>query len=102
MHISLVPYRDRLTPRSFHTLSRYWRLLARYLRPQRPRMGLLAAILCGTIAVQVATPLLASRFIDQATTGAPVRELIVLALLTMCLALVAQGMAVAETYVAEH
>ncbi|HZG67259.1 MAG TPA: ABC transporter ATP-binding protein, partial [Herpetosiphonaceae bacterium] len=102
MHISLVPYRDRLTPRSVHTLRRYWRLLARYLRPQRPRMGLLAVVLCGTIAVQVATPLMASRFIDRATSGAPTRELISLALLTMILALVVQGMAVAETYVAEH
>jgi len=87
---------------SFHTLSRYWRLLARYLRPQWPRMGLLAVILCGTIAVQVVTPLVASRFIDRATTGGALGELIFLALLTMGLALMGQGMAVAETYVAEH
>jgi ATP-binding cassette subfamily B protein len=88
--------------RSFHTLSRYWRLLARYLRPQLLRMGLLAVILCGTIAVQVVTPLVASRFIDRATTGGALGELIFLALLTMGLALAGQGMAVAETYVAEH
>jgi ABC-type multidrug transport system fused ATPase/permease subunit len=88
--------------RSFHTLSRYWRLLARYLRPQWPRMALLAVILCGTIAVQVITPLVASRFIDRATTGGVLDELIFLALLTMGLALAGQGMAVAETYVAEH
>src|SRR6266545_1960012 len=88
--------------RSFHTLSRYWRLLARYLRPQLLRMGLLAVILCGTIAVQVVTPLVASRFIDQATTEGALGELIFLALLTMGLALAGQGMAVAETYVAEH
>jgi len=55
--------------RAFHTLSRYWQLLARYLRPQWPRMGALAMILCGTIAVQVVTPLVAGRFIDRATTG---------------------------------
>ena len=88
--------------RSFHTLSRYWRLLARYLRPQWLRMGLLAVILCGTIAVQAMTPLAASRFIDRATTGGSMGELIFLALLTMGLALAGQGMAVAETYVAEH
>jgi ABC-type multidrug transport system fused ATPase/permease subunit len=88
--------------RSFHTLSRYWQLLARYLRPQWARMGLLAIILCGAIAVQVATPLVASRFIDQATIGGALEELIFLALLTMGLALAGQGMAVAETYVAEH
>jgi ABC-type multidrug transport system fused ATPase/permease subunit len=65
-------------------------------------MGLLAVILCGTIGVQVVAPLLASRFIDQATsTGAP-GDLIFLALLTIVLALAGQGMAVAETYVAEY
>ncbi|MGZ3637375.1 MAG: ABC transporter ATP-binding protein [Ktedonobacterales bacterium] len=84
------------------TLTRYWRLLSRYLRPQRARMGLLAVILFGTIAVQVAAPLVASRFIDQATSGGSQRDLIVLALLTIALALVGQGMAVAETYVAEN
>jgi len=81
---------------------RYWRLLARYLRPQWLRMSLLAVILGGTICVQVITPLVASHFIDQATSGADLRDLIVLALLTMVLALVGQGLAVAETYVAEN
>ncbi len=65
-------------------------------------MSLLAVILCGTIGVQVVTPLVASRFIDQATSGGALRELITLALLTMGLALAGQGMAVAETYVAEN
>src|SRR5689334_6413814 len=65
-------------------------------------MGLLAIILCGTIALQVVTPLVASRFIDRATTGGAVGELIFLALLTMGLALAGQGMAIAETYVAEY
>ena len=32
--------------RSLEILRRYWRLLARYLRPEWPRMALLAAILC--------------------------------------------------------
>jgi ABC-type multidrug transport system fused ATPase/permease subunit len=88
--------------RSFHTLNRYWRLLAHYLRPQWPRMALLALILCGTIAVQVGAPLVAGRFIDRATTGGAFDELIFLALLTMVLALVGQAMAVAETYAAEQ
>ena len=50
----------------FQALNRYWRLLAHYLRPQWARMVLLAVILCGGISMQVVTPLLASRFIDQA------------------------------------
>src|SRR5438045_4019276 len=86
----------------FQTLHRYWRLWAHYLRPQWPRMGLLAVILCGTIGVQVVTPLVASHFIDQATSGGALRDLIVLALLAMGLALAGQGLAVAETYVAEN
>jgi ATP-binding cassette, subfamily B, bacterial len=81
---------------------RYWRLLARYLQPHWLRMGLLAGILCSTICVQVATPLLASRFIDQATSGGDMASLIILALLTIGLALGGQGLAVAETYVAEN
>src|SRR5438270_3227862 len=86
----------------FESLRRYWRLLSRYLRPQWLRMGLLAVILCGTICVQVVTPLVASHFIDQATSGGDLRDLIVLALLTMGMALAGQGLAVAETYVAEN
>lgn len=86
----------------FQVLNRYSRLLSRYLRPEWPRMGLLAVILCGTIGVQVVSPLVASRFIDQATSGGALRDLIFLALLTMGLALVGQGVAVAETYVAEN
>jgi ATP-binding cassette, subfamily B, bacterial len=86
----------------FQALNRYWRLLAHYLRPQWPRMSLLAVILCGAIGMQVVTPLVASRFIDQATSGAALRDLIYLALLTVALALAGQVMAVAETYVAEN
>ena len=87
---------------SFQTLRRDVRLLAHYLRPQWPRMALLAVILCVTIGVQVVTPLVASNFIDQATSGADLHSLIVLALLTMGLALAGQALAVAETYVAEN
>ena len=88
--------------RFFQTLNRYWRLLAHYLRPQWPQMALLAVILCGTIAMQVVAPLVASRFIDRATTGGNLDELLFLALLTMGLALAGQALAVAETYVAEN
>ena len=75
------------THHPLRALGRYWRLLARYLRPQWPRMALLALTLCATIGVQVATPLLASRFIDRATAGGALRTLVILALLTMVLAL---------------
>ncbi len=86
----------------FRALNRYWRLLAHYLRPQWLWMVLLTVILCSTICVQVATPLVASRFIDLATSGGDMQGLILLALFTMGLALVGQGLSVAETYVAEN
>jgi len=95
--------RDKKFPlHPFQAQNRSLRLLAHYLRPQCRGMGLLAVILCSTICVQVVTPLVASHFIDQATSGGNLHDLIVLALLTMSLALVGQGLAVAETYVAEQ
>ena len=95
--------RDKKFPlHPFQARNRNLRLLTHYLRPQWRGMGLLAVILCSTICVQVATPLVASHFIDQATSGGNLHDLIVLALLTMSLALVGQGLAVAETYVAEQ
>ena len=102
IYVQLRRYWRFLTTSFFHALNRYWRLLACYLRPQWLRMVLLALILVGTIAVQVATPLVTSYFIDQATSGGDLHNLIGLALLTMLLALGGQGLAVAETYVAEN
>jgi len=100
MHVQFRRYWRLLT--SFRVLNRGFRLLAHYLRPQWPWMTLLAVILCGAICVQVVTPLVASHFIDLATSGAGLSDLVVLALLTMGLALAGQGLAVAETYVAEN
>ncbi len=65
-------------------------------------MVLLAVILCVTICVQVVTPLLAGRFIDQSTSGGALGLLAFLAVLTMGLALVGQAVTVAETWVAEY
>lgn len=102
MYVQLRRYWRFLATYLFQVLNRYWRLLAHYLRPQWPWMGLLAVILCGTICVQVITPLVASYFIDQATSGGDLRDLIVLAGLSMGLGLAGQCLAVAETYVAEN
>jgi ABC-type multidrug transport system fused ATPase/permease subunit len=88
--------------RLVHVLRRYWQLLARYLRPEWPRVALLSAMLVGAIALQVVAPLVAGRFLDRATAGGTQDELLQLALLTIGLALAAQLMAVAETYAAEH
>lgn len=86
----------------FQTLKHDVRLLAHYLRPQWLRMGLLAVILFSAIGVQVVTPLVVSHFIDQATSGGDLHYLIILAGIFIGLALVGQGLAIAETYVAEN
>ena len=49
-----------------------WLLLLRYLSPYRWQALLLAGILAATIAIQLATPLLAGRFIDVAVLNAAV------------------------------
>jgi ABC-type multidrug transport system fused ATPase/permease subunit len=79
-----------------------WRLLARYLRPYRGQMLLLAGILAATIATQLVTPLVVSRFIDAAISDGSMETLLTLAALTMGLAILSQGIAVAETWVAER
>lgn len=79
-----------------------WRLLVDYLSPYRWQVLLLGVILAATLAVQLATPLVASRFLDAAIGDASLDSLFTLALLTMVLAIVGQGIAVAETWVAER
>ena len=79
-----------------------WHLLVRYLRPHRWQMLLLGGILAATIATRLATPLVASRFLDAATSNDPLETLLTLALLTMGLAILGQGIAIAETWVAER
>lgn len=85
---------------STHRLN--WRLLVRYLGPLRWQMVLLAFILAATIGVQLALPLVTGMFIDRAIGDAPMQNLVVLAALTMALALLGQVVAVAETWVAER
>lgn len=87
--------------RSFRTVGRYQRVLRRYLRPEWPRMLLLAIVLLVTIAVQVATPFAISRFIDRAIGDGTERDLLLLAALVMVLAIVGQILSMAETYLAE-
>lgn len=79
----------------------YYRLLARYLRPLRRRVGLLTFVLFGSIALQVAAPQFIARFIDGATSGEPASQLIPIAVAFILLAVGQQALAVWATYVAE-
>ena len=92
-----------ITPSSAPAAGRSRRaILAAYLRPHRTGVGLLALILLATIGVQVAAPIVAARFIDRVTGGAPPADLIRLAILTIALALAGQVLVVAETWIAER
>lgn len=74
----------------------------RYLRPYRSSVALLAAIIVISIALQIATPVLMGRFIDRASEGAAARNLAEIAIATMLLALLVQGLTIVETWVAER
>ncbi len=76
-------------------------LLARYLKPQRAKVTLLAALLFANIGLQLARPLIVRTFIDVALAQGPLDSLFNAGLLFLAVALVNQGVAVAETYVAE-
>lgn len=86
----------------------YRRLLAGYLRAQRGRVLLLAALLVGTIGLQLLNPQIVRYFIDTATTGAADgaggagSQLVGAALLFLGVALAQELVAVLATYVSEN
>ncbi len=83
-------------------IRQYWSLLHRYLRHQRRRVVLLAALLGVGIALQVANPQLVKVFIDRALAGEPVDRLIPLAVVFLVVAFSQQAFTVAAAWVAGH
>lgn len=79
----------------------YWSLLARYLKPQRGLVLLLSLLIIGGIALQLANPQLVRRFLDGVETGQELGELVQTALLFIAIALLAQALMLAATYVGE-
>src|SRR5258707_759312 len=77
-------------------------MLVTYLRPQRPRVVSLAALLLGSIGLQLFNPQILRRFIDSATHGGSDRTLAVAAGLFFAIALIQQGASVAATYLSEN
>ncbi len=80
----------------------YFNLFTGYLRPHRSKASLLAAVLIGTIALQLANPQLIRLFIDGAVTGSPVSTLVPLALAFIAIAVANQLLMVWATYLAEQ
>ena len=79
----------------------YFKLFAKYLRPYRRQAWVLAIALLGTIGLQLANPQLIRMFIDRATEGAEVSDLIPLAIAFMVIAIIHQVLLVYATYLAE-
>jgi ATP-binding cassette subfamily B protein/ATP-binding cassette subfamily C protein len=83
-------------------LKRYWTLLVDYLRPQWPRVALLAILLLGQIGLQLVSPQFLRRFIDRAMAGSALRELTAAALAFLALSLVGQVATLLTTYLGEN
>lgn len=88
-------------PKTTTNNKQYWQLMGRYLHPQRGRVALLAGLLVGSITLQLISPQLVRRFLDQAEAQRNVNELWVTAVLFMTIALIAQAFKLVGAYVGE-
>jgi ABC-type multidrug transport system fused ATPase/permease subunit len=82
-------------------LREYATLLGRYLRPQKGWVAVLALLILATIGLRLANPQILRQFIDTALAGGERSLLIRGALLFFGIAVVAQLLSVAATYVGE-
>lgn len=89
------------------SIRHYWVLLVRYMRPQKGRVALLAGLILGSITLQLINPQLVRRFLDAAGTaetavsGRSLQELTLTAVLFTSIAIIAQLVLLAGTYVGE-
>jgi len=87
-------------------LKRYWNLFVTYLKPQWPRVTLLAVLLFSNIGLQIVNPQIMRHFIDVATlsaqSGSTSQTLLRTALLFLGVALIQQVVSVLATYVSEN
>lgn len=79
-----------------------WRLLRRYLAPQRLWVAILFAVLVGGIGLQLLMPQVLANFIDSASAAAPLSTLLNLALLYLICALVRYGVQLLTVYLSER
>jgi ABC-type multidrug transport system fused ATPase/permease subunit len=75
--------------------------LARYLRPLRPKVTLLAGLIFGGIALQLVNPQIIRSFIDMALSDSHSQSLVALAVTYLAASLLLQGVNIAATYVGE-
>ncbi len=84
------------------SIRQYGDLLAKYLRPQKLRVVLLAVLLVSGIALQLVNPQIVRYFIDTATGGGAMSALLAAAALFLGIAVFTQALSVAATYVGEN
>ncbi|MEV0006078.1 ABC transporter ATP-binding protein [Micromonospora sp. NPDC050980] len=81
--------------------SRYWSLLFRYMRLERPRLAILGVLLLAATALQVLTPQLVRHYVDRAVSGSAVHTLMWVAGAYLLVALMLQVVRLASAYVGE-
>ena len=79
-----------------------WSLLSTYLKPQRLRVLLLALLVLSSIGLQLASPLILRRFIDDALDGTALQTLLIIAGIYITVAITIQLIRLAETWAAEY
>jgi ATP-binding cassette, subfamily B, bacterial len=79
----------------------YITLLVKYLKPQQGKVYLLLGLLLASTGLQLVSPQIISRFIDNVRAGAAMPALIRLALLFLGVALLGYLVKLGETYVSE-
>jgi len=77
-------------------------LLARYLKPQWPRVSLLAVLILGQIGLQLLNPQIVRTFIDTAQAGGALAKLTGAALLFLAVAIAGQALSLAVTYLGQN
>jgi ATP-binding cassette subfamily B protein len=80
----------------------YSRVLLRYLRPQWPRVALLAGLLLGGLAVQLANPQIIGFFLDAVRSGGSQQLLAMAAAAYLAFALVQQLASLGAAYAGEQ
>lgn len=78
-----------------------WRILATYLRPEAGRVGLLAATLAITVALELTLPQLMRRFIDGAGAGLLLADLSRVALIFLAVAMAKELAETAGAYLGQ-
>lgn len=80
------------------SLQLYRALLARYLKPQTPRVILMAALILAGIALQLVNPQIIRYFLDTAQNGVGARPILIAGVLFITFAILQQAMTLAAGY----